>query len=66
MVSRFEPVLSENRYRVSVKVVIMVKVILVIFRFGDVFSVPLYKYNKLYLYSESERECEILFDLNDQ
>ena len=34
MVSRFEPVLSENRYRVSVKVVIMVKVILVIFVSG--------------------------------
>ena len=34
MVSRFEPVLSENRYRVSVKVVILVKVILVIFVSG--------------------------------
>ena len=57
--------MSENRYRVSVKVVIMVKVILAIFVSGDVFSVPLYKYNKIIFYSESERECEILFDLND-
>ena len=65
MVSRLEPVMCENRYRVSVKVVIMVKVILAIFVSGDVFSVPLYKYNKIIFYSESERECEILFDLND-
>ena len=65
MVSRLEPVMCENRYRVSVKVVILVKVILVIFVSGDVFSVPLYKYNKIIFYSESERECEILFDLND-
>ena len=38
MVSRLEPVLSENRYRVSVKVVIMVKVILVIFVSGMCFQ----------------------------
>ena len=47
MVSRFEPVLSENRYRVSVKVVIWSLVILVIFVSGDAFSVPLYKYNNI-------------------
>ena len=65
MVSRFEPVLSENRYRVSVKVVIMVKVILVIFVSGMRFQCHYINIILLYLYSESERECEILFDLND-
>ena len=70
--SRFEPVLSEKRYRVSVKVVIMVKVILVIFVSGDVFSVPLYKYNKIIFYIVSRKESVKSFltlmthDLNDR
>ena len=66
MVSRLEPVLSENRYRVSVKVVIMVKVILVIFVSGMRFQCHYINIINYILYSESERECEILFDLNDQ
>ena len=66
MVSRFEPVLSENRYRVSVKVVILVKVILVIFVSGMCFQCHYINIINYILYSESERECEILFDLNDQ
>ena len=64
--SRFEPVLSENRYRVSVKVVILVKVILVIFVSGMRFQCHYINIINYILYSESERECEILFDLNDQ
>ena len=56
----------------SVKVVIMVKVILVIFVSGDVFSVPLYKYNKIIFYIVSRKESVKSFltlmtnDLNDQ
>ena len=70
--SRLEPVLSENRYRVSVKVVIMVKVIWVIFVSGDMFSVPLYKYNKIIFYIVSRKESAKSFltlmtnDLNDR
>ena len=65
MVSRFEPVLSENRYRVSVKVVIWSLVILVIFVSGMRFQCHYINIINYILYSESERECEILFDLND-
>ena len=72
MVSRLEPVLCENRYRVSVKVVIMVIGHYGHFRFGDVFSVTLYKYKYNYIYIVSRKESVKSFltlmtnDLNDQ
>ena len=72
MVSRFEPVLCENRYRVSVKVVIMVKVILVIFVSGMRFQCHYIKYNKIIFYIVSRKESVKSFltlmthDLNDR
>ena len=46
-------------------VVIWSLVILVIFVSGMCFQCHYINIIILYLYSESERECEILFDLND-
>ena len=72
MVSRFEPVLSENRYRVSVKVVIMVKVILVIFVSGMCFQCHYINIIKIIFYIVSRKESVKSFltlmtnDLNDQ
>ena len=72
MVSRFEPVLSENRYRVSVKVVIWSLVILVIFVSGDVFSVHYINIIKIIFYIVSRKESVKSFltlmthDLNDR
>ena len=72
MVSRFEPVLSENRYRVSVKVVIMVKVILVIFVSGICFQCHYINIIKIIFYIVSRKESVKSFltlmthDLNDQ
>ena len=71
MVSRFEPVLSENHYRVSVKVVIMVKVILVIFVSGMCFQCHYINIIKLYfIVSRKESVKSFLtlmtHDLNDQ
>ena len=70
--SRFEPVLSENRYRVSVKVVIMVKVILVIFVSGMRFQCHYINIIKIIFYIVSRKESAKSFltlmtnDLNDQ
>ena len=71
MVSRLEPVLSENRYRVSVKVVIMVKVILVIFVSGMCFQCHYINIiNYIYIVSRKESVKSFLtlmtHDLNDQ
>ena len=69
--SRLEPVLSENRYRVSVKVVIMVKVILVIFVSGMCFQCHYINIIILYFIvsrKESAKSFLTLMtnDLNDQ
>ena len=72
MVSRFEPVLSENRYRVSVKVVIMVKVILVIFVSGMRFQCHYINIIKIIFYIVSRKESVkssltlMTNDLNDR
>ena len=71
MVSRFEPVLCEKRYRVSVKVVIMVKVILVIFVSGICFQCHYINIIKLYfIVSRKESVKSFLtlmtHDLNDR
>ena len=64
---RSETYRSHRRIIVGVVItVIMVKVILVIFVSGMRFQCHYINIINYILYSESERECEILFDLNDQ